>query len=492
MWEKIQARFSGSLLDPVYFWETLGTYEDEPIVFDRWQRVHMRDFSRVRFREKAPQIGFSWTCAAEAVWEAMLFEDSMTGFISVDQREAQNKILYARKLYDGLPYALQALVPIVRDAMEAIDFGTIERPSQLLSLPATAGMRGRRMNVVLDESDFYKDGGMSAYRAGIGRITRGGRMSVGSTCWGVDTILDRMMKGEDAQGEHLDEADVVSTGRFPHVVAEKPIVLEGIEMARKTLDRDDFDEEYNCIRSSGLSDPFSSKLMRECQHTLDLAPDEDGTNSIIEIKPEGGMIRVYPAEEEGKFCAGYDIAKGTGRHPSFLSLAQKIGGQWKQIALMQPKTSGKSELSLPQQLEWLIELMTRLPHLRLVPDGQGLGAHIAQELEHRFGKRRVLVMLPGSKPKGLKSQDKTEMITETRRVLEAGDLQLMPDIEQIKQFSRTKKGPGGQYVQRGSSRRDHFDRFWATCYLVYGLAAGGSLDSVYRRRGLSVVGMEVA
>lgn len=807
VWQEIPSRFLPQLLDPARFWTDHGTYEDEEIVFDEWQIAHLRDFSRIRFREKAPQIGFSWLCAAEAVWEAILFEDSMTGFISVDQREAQNKILYARKLYDGLPPVIHQLVPLVGGGKEQLEFGSLARPSQLLSLPATAGMRGRRMNVVLDEalaldtplptptgwttmgdvrvgdkvigrdglpteitkltdiqddrlcwrvtfadgtsvtasdghrwesrisggrssslirttgemarakskfrvpraaplknpdiplpidpyilglwlgdgnssqaqvscgdrdreairreiekrgytantingglyvsrpgshrnrfspvkglkvllrengllgnkhipslylragteqrlellrglmdsdghadrhgyctfvqarqsltedvmellrslgqlvhlkwrpdrrshryggcfklhfrpvgiqpfslhrkamriksggdswttissieptptvpvrcvsvdaidhlflagsgwtvtgnSDFYIDGGFATFRAGMGRIARGGRLTLGSTVFGTDTVLDTMMKGVDDDGKEIDEAKTISTARFPIAVAENPTVIETAELARAVLDSNDYAEEYECVRGGALTDPFPAQLLRQATHE----------QSLAEVRLDGEILRIYP-DPDTQVCIGYDVGKGSGRHPSIANVFELRGQQWVQVGVIQPQKANGAPLSLPEQQGWLTEMLARLPNSRLVPDGQGIGAHIAQALEKKFGSKRVIVMIAGSKPKGMKPQDKTEMIVEIKRAMEAGETVLMIDKEQMKQFRRTKKAPGGIYVQSGSTKRSHFDRFWSACYAQYGIGLSKQFDSAYRRHGLRMVGGE--
>ena len=476
VWAQSPPRLLSYLLDPVWFYALLGTYEDEPIVWDKWQVSHLRDYSRVRFREKSPQIGFSWMCAAEAVWESIMFEDVASGFISVDQREAQNKILYARKLYDGLPKFVQEWVPIVRDSMEALDFGSTARPSQLVSLPATAGMRGRNMSVYLDECDFYKDGGISAYRAAIGRISRGGgRVTGGSTCMGVDTLLDQQM-----QGVNTVSTVKVSIARFPYTVVENPEQMEAIMLAKETLDPEDFAEEYECVRAGSSAAPFAPEMVRAATHDNDYG---------VEVDVDSDRIRrlVLPDPRMPLVC-GYDVGKGTGKHPSVASIHGRFPEGWMQMITHSPMKRNGDALTLPEQEAWLVEMMSRCPQMILIPDAQGVGAQIAQALVKRFGTKRVLPMIAGSKPKGLKPQDKAEMITDMKRAMEAGEFWLMQDKEQFQQFVRTRK-QSGNYVQAGATRRSHFDRFWACAYAQWGIAASRSLESAYSRRGLVVIDM---
>lgn len=473
VWRQAPSRLLTCLLDPAWFWMMLGTYEDDPIVFDDWQIADLHDYSRVRAREKAPQIGFSWLRACEAVHEALLFEDSTTGFISVDQREATEKVLYARKLYDGLPGMIQRWIPIIREAQEEIAFGSTARPSRVASYPATAGMRGRRMNVILDEADFYKDGGREAYRAGIGRIARGGRLTIGSTCFGQGTMLDRLMQNQNEDGD-LDDRVVHSEARYPWTVVENPQVLEGIELARSSLDPNDFAEEYECARGGTGQDPFPPELIRRQTHDYE---------SNCEVDDKGRLL----VEIDAPMVGGYDV--GQTKNPSILSiLAKQPNNVWRQEALLMPMRNGNG-LTLPQQHEWLTELMNRVRLLHLVIDGKGIGAHIGEAMLAQF-RGRVTIMIPGSKPPGRNPMDKDEMTTELKRMLEAAELELIADREQALQFKKTKRASTGRYEQAGGRKHTHFDRFWATAYAAYGVREMGASGSAYSRRGLTVVGGE--
>lgn len=480
VWQQAPSRLLQYLLDPAWFWMILGTYEDVPVRFDRWQVADLHDYSRIRFREKAPQIGASWLRACEAVWEAMMFEDCMTAFVSMDQREASEKVLYARKLYEGLPDGVKQWIPYTRDSFDELAWGTVGRPSRVISLPNTSALRGRRMSVVLDETDFYKDGGRDAYRVAVGRIARGGRVTANSTCFGEGTQIDLIMKGVNEAGEKDDAADPVSRARFPWTVVENPHILESIEIARQTLDDADFLEEYECVRGATGSDPFPADLLREVQHD-EVPPDprkEDGFAF--------GQVLDLPGLP---IIAGYDVGKGSGRHPSiFSAFARYADAKWRQIALFQPMKSNRP-LTLPEQHQWLRWHLNAYPNLIVVPDGQGIGAHIAQALESEFGKKRVVVMIPGSKPDDMPAQSREEMVTEIKRQMEDSELLLLHDKEQIKQFSRTKRKPDGKVEQGGTRKRAHYDRMWSTTYAAYGIAVQKGRRSPYQDHGLIVVQM---
>jgi phage FluMu gp28-like protein len=418
---------------------------------DDWQVAHLRDRSRLRAREKAPQIGFSWLCALEATWEALMFQHSTTGFVSVDQREAGEKILYARKAYAELPDFIQEQVPLVKDSTEELWFGEATGPSRLLSIPATAALRGRRMSVVLDELDFYKDGGREAFKVSMGRITRGGRVTMGSTCFGAGTQLDNVMQGEERN---------FSRGRFPWTVAENPDVLESIQLAKEELAPEDFAEEYECVRGGTLGDTFTPDLLRKALHDGKLvSPDEVTPN------PEGQVF-------------GYDV--GASLHPSILCGLEKIGDEWHQRVLEEYRG-----VSLPDQTRSLQVLLRRLPTARLVIDAHGIGMNSAQALESEFGKR-VTPLHAAASPTHIMS--KGEMVQELRRGMEAGELFLGADREQTLQFRRTRRLAGGRIEQPGTRKKVHYDRFWAVAYAWFGVAHLAPVRSTYEDHGLLVVG----
>jgi phage FluMu gp28-like protein len=438
----------------------LGTYEGDPIRLDDWQTLWLWDHSRYRALEKAPQLGWSWLCAAEALWECLLFEDATSGFVSVSQREASDKILYARKLYDGLPEQIREWVPLAYDATDEMAFGDRARPARLLSFAATSSLRGRRMHVYLDEVDFYRDGGEEAFRIGIGRTTRGLRLSMGSTVFGEDTQLHRVMAGAGGPRRF-------STAVLPYLVAEHPDVVESIRLAHELLDPEDFDEEYGCRRGGGASESFTAELIRA-----------RSSSSEVPIDPEG--IPALPTE--APTILGLDV--GGSRHPSVLNVWQRDvrDGPWRQRAVIEWRV-----MPLPDQEAQLRKLMRVFPDAVLGIDANGIGLGPAQALEAEFGSNRVVQIIPGSKPAGMPAQTRGDMATTVKRLLEGEALELVQDREQAVQLNRTRIHSGGKVEQHGSKKRTHFDRFWSLAYAAY-VAGGEGGRSVYEQRDLVVLG----
>ena len=80
-----------------------------------------------------------------------------------------------------------------------------------------------------------------------------------------------------------------------------------------------------------------------------------------------------------------------------------------------------------------------------------------------------------------------DMVTELKRAMESRELEILPNVEQMKQFRRTKRKADGKIDQPGTMKRSHYDRFWATAYAAYGIAAGRRTRSPYEDHSLLVV-----
>lgn len=309
------------------------------------------------------------------------------------------------------------------------------------------------------------------FRVGLGRISRGGRMKMGSTCFGHDTKLDQVMQRLGSEDDKEAQAKVknFSLCRLPYPVVTDPDIRMSIEMAYEEMPINEFLEEYGCVRGGGLAQSFSPDLLRASLHSDDTYLDP----------------LTLP---RGTYVAGYDV--GATRHPSVLSVLQKgAAGLWQQVCLMEPLNPLGKMLTLAEQQDFLDEMLNINKDLLLALDAQGIGFQIAQSLEKKWGGRVVPVHPSHSSGFG-KDEDnpnsRYEMAIETKRRLENGTLQLLPDKEQMLQFRRTELVTGGRVEQPGNNKKTHYDRFWATVYAVYGVNEGSPL-SVYNRRGLTVI-----
>jgi len=493
-WRRLPESVLWSFLNGALFWQ-LQTYDDQRIVLDDWQIALLNNPSRLIFLEKAPQIGFSWAMALSGLHECLFYQDSYVGYVSVSLSEAREKILVARKAWEQLPEVFQRECPLLKANESELWFGSEARPSRLVSLPATASMRGRALTkVVLDEMDFYKDGGEQAFRIAIGRIARGGKIVGGSTCFGQGTTLDKIV----SRDVELEEASKASVGRIPYYAAENLEALQTALLAMATLTADEFEEEYECVRGA-LGDTFPASMVHAATHEEDEWTVEDGFLCEPDVDDEGvGWRRI---ETSAPMVLGVDV--GQTKNPTIGSLLVKEGSQWIQHAVLAPNEDGHP-LSLPQQQRWLASLLDHHRSLKVVVDAIGIGAGPAEALLEKFGDDRVLLMVAGIadptqklsaraakkvRRRDLPPTDKYSLTVELKVGMEAGELMLLGEREQAKQLKATKLKTGHTVEQPGSRRKTHYDRFWALAYSWWGVRAlRGSTGSPYNRRGLLVAG----
>jgi len=69
--------------------------------WERFQLDHLNDDGQLRIEDKARQIAWSFTVAAEALANAVLYAES-TIFVSINLEEAREKVRYAKRILENL------------------------------------------------------------------------------------------------------------------------------------------------------------------------------------------------------------------------------------------------------------------------------------------------------------------------------------------------------------------------------------------------------
>ena len=145
----------------------------------RWepfQIAHLDDEGTFRIENKSRQIAWSWLIAAEALADAILTGRSSL-FVSINMAEAQEKIRYARQVYESLNVERPRIVGESQTHIE------LENGARLLSLPSRPPRGKARYNVYLDEFAHLQQP-RAVYTAALPIISMGGRLRIGSTPFG--------------------------------------------------------------------------------------------------------------------------------------------------------------------------------------------------------------------------------------------------------------------------------------------------------------------
>lgn len=125
---------------------------------------------------KCRQGGWSFNEAARSVAHGIIVPRSMTIFVSYNQTESKEKIVYAKRVIEALHPAVRP--GLASDSTEELKFSN---GSRLRSLPCRDPRGPGKPVIDLDEAAFYGPRDMEIFRAAIGALSRGGSIRMGST-----------------------------------------------------------------------------------------------------------------------------------------------------------------------------------------------------------------------------------------------------------------------------------------------------------------------
>lgn len=146
--------------------------------WEQFQLAHLSDDSTFRIEDKARQIAWSFTVAAEAIANAIL-ESESTIFVSINLEEAREKVRYAKSVYENL--GMGGLPGIITDNILGLEF---DNGARILSFPSRPPRGKAKMNIVLDEFAHVMHD-KEIYVAALPIISKGGRMRIGSSPMGA-------------------------------------------------------------------------------------------------------------------------------------------------------------------------------------------------------------------------------------------------------------------------------------------------------------------
>ncbi|MGC8843830.1 MAG: terminase large subunit domain-containing protein, partial [bacterium] len=113
-----------------------------------YQFAFLNEKSRFTITVKARQVGFSYAFALRGLTKALQEPNYSALYLSLNQRDAEEKIRYARLLYHSQPKSVRKKIRLVRDSLQEMAFSN---GSRLLSLPCSSGLRGKSGHLYLDE-----------------------------------------------------------------------------------------------------------------------------------------------------------------------------------------------------------------------------------------------------------------------------------------------------------------------------------------------------
>ncbi len=498
-----------------------------------YQRRWVEDASPLKIVVKARQIGYSFAATLRAVLRCL---EGKTTWIFLSKGERQSRLLM-EKVQDHIRSC-----GVVAQARESAFFeGTMIKQletrfpngSVIYGLPANPDTaRGYSGNVTLDEFAFHADA-EKIYAALFPSITRGYSLEIISTPNGQQGRFYELAKAAGlvdevtGYGEQVTEKNPVLAGLSPvpwsaHCCDIYEAVRQGLKVDLKLLragcdDQTAWQQEYCCQFVSTTENFFPPDLLAAClsaEASTDTPPSRLLTSAHSPLWGLGAEDR-GPGKTPGRrplvpspqFFLGIDIGRHHDRTVFWLDETQvpgsgfQVSGEFPDTRHSRPDTSLVSIARVVETLDRapFEQQLARARELLLLTgaDGQplvrraaidstGMGAPLAESLQHEFGPRVEPVVFTAAVKESLAYRTKRRM--ENR-------LSLLPDTREIRRaFSAVKRfvTPSGNLrFDAARTEAGHADEFWAKA--LADLAADDSrgrparLDDVFLAEGAPII-----
>jgi phage FluMu gp28-like protein len=434
-----------------------------------FQVAHLNNSALLAIDRKARQVGWSWTCAAEAVADGCLTPRSTSIFVSINQQEAKEKVRYARQIVEALDSEVRP--KIVIDNATELELGN---GSRLISHPCRPVRGKAKATVYLDEFAHYPKDRM-IYAAALPVITRGGRIRIGSSplgasglFWEIDAEKTKPYPGfvrrsipwwtvsglckNVAEARNL--ASAMTTDERVRAFGT-PRLIEIFE----NLLLEDFQQEYECAwvdeaiswidwelikRNQELAQ--AEKLWCRQAHTV-----ESAMKAIDELAAAAGGKHV-----EAALAGGMDV----GRKKDLTELTFVGKGTTSQL----PYRLGISLSRVPfdDQKAVADKALSTLPVTKLLIDQNGIGMQLAEQLHKAHGERAEGVDFTNA--------TKELWAVELKVRMQRGEVPIPLDRElsyQLHSIRKKMSAAKNAVFDAERSEHGHADKFWALALAVW-------------------------
>lgn len=481
------------LSEPAIFLETLTELDGAPFRLEPYQIRYLRDESFFRIINKGRQIGLSTILGGELFVSAVTRQRFNANIVSINQKEASQKIEIIRNLYHSMPDELKEaeIKPVIwTDASNEISFHRPPKTSTIISQPASAAVRGGRKDIAFDEFAHIRDAA-KLYQAALPAITRGdSRITIISTPLGQSGLFYDICEDTENYPEY--SRHNVPWWESAAMVAPKWVdpatgwVREEVFALAPKMDTEARVKEYGSAKLQVIYRNVGDKLsfMTEYEavfvdETTAYYPLELIAHNIDHELPVWSSIPVG-WKPEGRISIGVDLAKE--RDETVFTVVEHIsaedseGRERSRYVVRYVKATQKD---YEEQMRMLMALARRTGASRVSIDQTGVGQVFVEQ-----AKKKAHQEVPGCRFEGVVFTGDVKEKWATRF---KGDLQLnyvsLPNHPQLRRqihgIQRTKTESN---FYRFKGPRD--DYFWS---LMLGLYGEGRVPS-----RISVVGARAA
>ena len=455
-----------------------------------YQIVYINDRSYFIHIDKARQTGYSYIYACRSLAKSHLQPHHTSIFISINQEEANEKIVYAQGLYESLPLSVKKKrVVDNKHSLEFEDPSGLKKTRTRIISHAQREPRGKggNVDVYLDEAAHYTWGD-EIYVAAIPIITRGsGTMTIGSSPLGKTGIHYEITANASYRKIYSYHQvywwhciDFVKHGFFkkaqkiaPGMSTEERVATFGSEKIIGifiSLDLEQFQQEYELLHIDESVSFFPIDLINKCVYEVVLDnvffEDDEFTEKarafpIVEKYPnvdfkfyqtiEDLAVAVQSGKVSEKLYGGYDV--GRHHHSGEFSIIEELNTDppLQIIRHLQEFRNKKFKV----QKNYLKRCLDLFPRLKLQIDSGGLGEDMSEDLSDYSWR---------VEPLHFTNEWKENICSDTRIRLE--DYQIaIPNIKELKNqihSIKRKVTEAGRFIfDSEKNRAHHGDKFWA-------------------------------
>ena len=451
--------------------------------WEHFQIAHLEDDSTFRIEVKSRQIAWSFLIACEAVANAVLYGISSL-FQSISLDEAQEKIVYAKRVYENLH--VQGLPKIaVPNTTTALGF---DNGARIMSLPGTPNRGKANFWVYLDEWAHQRYAHEN-YTAILPVISKGGMfrgasspMGAGGMFWEIYSQAFMPYPGYYRKSTPWWEIQAfcnnVREARklAPTLPTRQRVELFGndrIKVIHANMPEEDFQQEYECLFVDETTawitwdEIKANQALHNGTAVLSHSKDSRVDGAFQAIDRLAHLVNTQKVELV--LSAGYDVGRTRNTSELFINGISTL----RSFPLRGAITLDNCDFDSQQSV--LKYAMQKLPIFALLIDRNGIGMNLAENMEKAYPGKAIGAAFTNLS-KMLWATD-GKMLFQQNRVPIPVDKDIAYQIHSIKRIVTPAKN---LVFDTEKAEKHHADKFWA---LMLSLAAAVQLTSEPNRDG---------
>jgi phage FluMu gp28-like protein len=435
---------------PSLFLELLTETKGIPTKLEPYQIRFLNDKSKFRLVAKSRQIGFSYIISGEGLHRILTNRSKKVNYVSINQKEASDKVNYAKQFFFSIPELSGFRAPIYTSAEFEFSLHNHPDTSYLISQPASSAVRGGEKDVYFDEFAFIRDA-RKLYDAAIPATTRGdSRLTIVSTPLGQSGLFFEIANDRARYPEYS-----------VHVVPWWECSIMSIDPAESTALAADYDtpERVNRWGTDSIKSIFNNMGMDSFRQEYECSFADESVNFYpwgLIVNNVDDSLNSIVYDPSLKYVIGIDLAKKVDKTVVTVAHIDEESG------IRTIYKTFETQDDYEKQVSFFEKLIKDLKPLRVTVDATGVGAVIAEKLVNSHGGIVEPVVFTQALKEHWATSFKSDLQTGKIRMPRHRDL-----LHEIHSIER-RKSEAGNYLFRARDN-EHDDYYWSAMLALYGV-----------------------